>query len=482
MLACLVSAIGRRFLPHVPLLVAILFLTAATGVVAAPILYALVTGKVAVLSAGTDPAAWSRAAVLELSYACAWSAGFLWCRGNRADRCTIAGRVLTKRKAEPMLWLLLAVGVIGHAAAAYRLRLEYGSLVSLAKEADVRPGEASLASGLGAAASFLVPSLLVLVSNTRQSIIRILLLCLLGLVLVNGFLGGARAQWLVPCITAAFWLAWQTRRLRSLLFTLGFAGLLLLGTSAAVQEYRSTKLVGDGSGRRTQQLRSFWLALGDVGIGDNVEAWLLRLDLVQAGSFLIEDAEASGFVGWRPYRGLLFAYIPRVLYPSKPAVGSATGEVQGKPQFLVAAARGQPWNSNSCTVSSVLYWQFGRWGVFCGGLLAGLVMHFLVRELASAGLLGHMLLLHFCGATLLFYTDILGTVRWVQLTLVPILVLLALVPASGSGRAPGCENRGVSVYQQDSCNRAAETRPQADVERCRGRGARHRVQGDKSRS
>jgi hypothetical protein len=236
-------------------------------------------------------------------------------------------------------------------------------------------------------------------------------------------------------IALALALALNGRRLWKILAIIGVAAAALLATSATVELFRAEDVAVGGFNNLGDRMDSFSAARSTVGIRENVEAFVTRLDLVQAGSFLMEDADVNGLVGFAPYKGLLFVYVPRLIYPEKPVISSASGKVEDMTSFLVASLRGQPWNSNSVSSAAIIYWQFGRVGVVLIGLLSGFAVRRTTGILLHSGSIGQVLLLHFAIFSYLFYSELGVLVRWALLTFVPALVIAACL-ASENTAAP----------------------------------------------
>lgn len=429
--AVVVAVLAKRVLPDHEWYILLMFLGVISGVTSVPILYGWAQDKLTVVNGGADEIMWSKAAVLEFAFLCAWVAGFLWPGVNM----TFAEKTLTRhiQRASPMftVLLLLSLGML----ASYGLPLitssVYGASQWLALEAESRAAESTKVVLLNTFKAFVAPCLCVLFFYSKNQVGKLSCLAGIGFVTLHQFSTGARAGWVLTLLSLAFCAAISGQRLRNVILLLSLPAAGLLFTSAALQLYRADDVAREGFRSQLERFESYKSAHSQSSLLDNLEALVTRLDLIQAGSFLMREADETGTVGFRPYRGLPFLFVPRSVYPEKPVAGSATGRAEDMPCFLVANLRGQPGNSNSYGVGAACYWQFGRIGVVVVGALSGMLIRFLGRSLMQSGILGQVLLLNLMIYSYFFYSDVGWTVRWALLTLVPTVLLLPFLPGSG---------------------------------------------------
>jgi hypothetical protein len=155
-----------------------------------------------------------------------------------------------------------------------------------------------------------------------------------------------------------------------------FIPLLLLAVPA-MSLYRAEYRTVDAATAKTTGLRGVVNELiGSHGLVEqSLDTWATRADAYRNGGALAKYAEINGYAGFRPYEGLLYVFIPRLLLPEKPVIGSEDGTYAGYPAYILgrwqASAQVSAGQSAGRSTSGTAYWQFGWIGVLATGALGG---------------------------------------------------------------------------------------------------------------
>lgn len=225
---------------------------------------------------------------------------------------------------------------------------------------------------------------------------------ILALPLLAGFavylkilLGGA-ARLLVaePLLFVFFSLLFFRKRLAAW-FTLGACLFMIVAIGPIVQMSRH-RIVKDGITYARIDATEMLLQKPPAQIlRETLETIVMRSDAIDNTVVLFDRLNSPERFAWhKPYRGFLFRWIPRFLYPERPFAGSIDNSITGcLPQVLCGYILGTDSGGLTAFGGMMMYWQFGWTGVVLGALVCGALCRLWLDFMFSYGALGFALFL-----------------------------------------------------------------------------------------
>jgi len=394
-----------------------------------PIYYAYLTSSINLLALQAGPKLWAKGMVLEVLFVIFWVIGYS-CFQKR--QLVFGDNMVIKLRKE--FDLKIAMLILIASSLAYFILLKVNPVSYSVGQSETlyswTKQRVTSLHFLTMPSSFFLPALCVLLFNANRKISKYFLTFLLFVYYIVSFLGGSRTALLMPLVIFIALAMIKNGSWRKVI-QYSFVGVLivvLIGGTIEIYRARSIKEV-TYSGRFNIATNEFSeISNMTRFFMKNIESFIYRLDPVQIGGLFAKYADQTGIVGFKPYVGIPFSWIPRYFLPNKPMVSSVDGTPFGQPPFIASFLRlGRDGNSTSVSPSSVMYWHFGWMGITLGGIVIGFLVRAFSLITLKSGVLGQILFVHLLVSTYGFYSDLTYLLKWIWLYFLPIYSVIIVL-------------------------------------------------------
>lgn len=229
---------------------------------------------------------------------------------------------------------------------------------------------------LGSATAFFVPMLV-----TRRKLTRLALVVVMGLPFVYVALGSGMKENIILALIPTAYMLWHYSPRRGPRVALCAVAVLVIALVASyISFFRDEVWYADTAADQSAVLGNYLDAVDADGLGATIasglEEFLARNDAAPYRGWAIAISDAEGYQPRLVFAPMLEVFVPRVLWPGKPAIRQGW-EYSG----LVFGPRYAAWNESSLSAGffPALYLGYGWLAVVLGAVGVGWMMALLTR-------------------------------------------------------------------------------------------------------